>query len=121
MNTLQTSIAPAATVLLVDDQPIVGEVIRRALESETGIQLHVCLDGREALSTASRVKPTVILQDLIMPGVDGLDIVRSYRSNPVRANISVVVLSSKEQPTVKSEAFLAGPTTTWSSCLTQSN
>jgi signal transduction histidine kinase len=107
MNTLQTSIAPAATVLLVDDQPIVGEVIRRALESETGIQLHVCMDGREALSTASRVKPTDS-SGLIMPGVDGLDIVRSYRSNPVTANIPVVVLSSKEQPTVKSEAFLAG-------------
>jgi signal transduction histidine kinase len=108
MNTLPTSIAPAATVLLVDDQPIVGEVIRRALESESGIQLHVCMDGREALSTASRVKPTVILQDLIMPGVDGLDIVRSYRANPVTANVPVVVLSSKEQPIVKSEAFLAG-------------
>ena len=108
MNTLQTSIAPAATVLLVDDQPIIGEVIRRALAHETGIQFHVCIDGREALSVACRIRPTVILQDLIMPGVDGLEVVRSYRANPVTANIPVVVLSSKEQPTVKSDAFLAG-------------
>ena len=108
MNTLQTPIVPVATVLLVDDQPIVGEVIRRALENETGILLHVCTEGREALPTACRIKPTVILQDLIMPGIDGLDIVRSYRTHPVTANVPVIVLSSREQPTVKSAAFVAG-------------
>lgn len=99
---------PAATVLLVDDQPIVGEVIRRALESESGIHLHVCTDWREALAMACKVKPTVILQDLIMPGIDGLDLVRSYRATPALANVPVVVLSSREQPTVKSDAFVAG-------------
>jgi signal transduction histidine kinase len=108
MTTVPTSMAPAATVLLVDDQPIVGEVIRRALESESGIHLHVCTDWREALSMACRVKPTVILQDLIMPGTDGLDLVRSYRATPAVANVPVVVLSSREQPTVKSDAFVAG-------------
>ena len=108
MNTLQTPIVPVATVLLVDDQPIVGEVIRRALGNETGIHLHVCTEGREALSMACRIKPTVILQDLIMPGIDGLDIVRSYRTHPVTANVPVIVLSSREQPTVKSAAFVAG-------------
>lgn len=108
MTTLQTTLAPGATVLLVDDQPMVGEVVRRALENETGVQLHVCTNGREALSVACQIKPTVILQDLIMPEIDGLDIVRSYRTNPLTANVPVVVLSSREQPTVKSEAFVAG-------------
>src|SRR5580698_6852254 len=108
MNTAPTSLAPVATVLLVDDQPIVGEVVRRALENETGIHLHVCTDGHAALSIACRVRPTVILQDLIMPGIDGLDLVRSYRASPVTAKVPVVVLSSRDQPAVKSEAFVAG-------------
>jgi signal transduction histidine kinase len=108
MNAVPTSLAPVATVLLVDDQPIVGEVIRRTLENEIGIHLHVCTDGREALSVACRVRPTVILQDLIMPGIDGLDLVRSYRASPAIANVPVVVLSSREQATVKRDAFLAG-------------
>ncbi len=43
-----------------------------------------------------------------MPGVDGLDLVRGYRANPVTANVPVVVLSSRDQPAVKSEAFVAG-------------
>jgi len=108
MTNSQISIAPSATVLLVDDQPIIGEFVRRALESECEIDLHVCTEGREALAMACRVKPTVILQDLVMPGIDGLDLVRSYRSNPLTVSVPIVVLSSKEQPTVKSEAFVAG-------------
>jgi len=108
MNIVPTPLAPEATVLLVDDQPIVGEVVRRALENETGIHLHVCTDGHAALSIACQIRPTVILQDLIMPGIDGLDLVRSYRASPVTANVPVVVLSSRDEPAVKSEAFMAG-------------
>lgn len=102
----QISIAPPAIVLLVDDQPIIGAFVRRALDSED--HLHVCTEGQEALAMACKVKPTVILQDLVMPGIDGLDLARSYRSNPLTANVPIVVLSSKEQPTIKSEAFVAG-------------
>ncbi|HXZ06693.1 MAG TPA: hybrid sensor histidine kinase/response regulator, partial [Paraburkholderia sp.] len=47
-------------------------------------------------------------QDLVMPGIDGLDLVRRYRSNPLTVSVPIVVLSSKEHPTVKSEAFVAG-------------
>ena len=108
MNAVPTPPAPVATVLLVDDQPIVGEVVRRALENESGIHLHVCTNGHAALPIACQIRPTVILQDLIMPGIDGLDLVRSYRASPVTANVPVVVLSSRDEPAVKSEAFMAG-------------
>ena len=54
------------------------------------------------------LKPTVILQDLVMPGVDGMSLVRDYRDNPATKDIPIIVLSTKEDPVIKSEAFAAG-------------
>ena len=96
-----------AMVLLVDDQVIVAEAIRRMLAGQE-IDLHYCANPAEAIDVAERVRPTVILQDLVMPGVDGLTLVRQYRANRLTSDIPIIVLSSKEDPAVKSEAFVAG-------------
>lgn len=98
----------AIMVLLVDDQIVVGEAIRRALIDQPGIEFHYCSDPLDALSVAKKVRPTVILQDLVMPSVNGLDLVRDYRADPVTANIPVIVLSTKEEATVKRDAFRIG-------------
>jgi len=95
-------------VLLVDDQPIIGEAVRRALSGRPDIIFHYCDDPAAALSVAGRIKPTVILQDLVMPGVDGLTLVRRFRADPVTADTPIIVLSTKDDPNVKSEAFAAG-------------
>jgi two-component system chemotaxis family response regulator WspR len=95
-------------VLLVDDQILVGEAVRRSLAGQPNLDFHLCSDPHEALATAERIRPTVILQDLVMPGVDGLTLVREYRANPVTRDIPVIVLSTKEEPAVKSEAFRQG-------------
>ena len=97
-----------AMVLLVDDQAIIGEAIRRALASESDIDFHYCSQPDEAVAVAERTKPTVILQDLVMPGTDGLTLVRRYRENPGTRDIPIIVLSAKEEPTMKSAAFAAG-------------
>lgn len=94
-------------VLLVDDQPIIGQAIRRALAG-TDIDLHYCSDSAEALKIAEQIKPTVILQDLVMPQMDGLTLVRRYRASPATKDIPIIVLSTKEDPEVKSEAFALG-------------
>jgi len=98
----------AIMVLLVDDQALVGEAIRRMLANQPDIDFHYCANAPEALTIAERIKPTVILQDLVMPGVDGLTLVRQYRANPVTKHMPIIVLSTKEEPAVKSEAFTAG-------------
>jgi two-component system chemotaxis family response regulator WspR len=98
----------ALNVLLVDDQAIIGEAVRRLLAGQPDIHFHFCRDSAEAIETAETTKPTVILQDLVMPGIDGLSLVRQYRANPVTQDIPIIVLSTKEDPTVKSEAFTAG-------------
>src|SRR5215472_5696379 len=69
-------------VLLVDDQAMVCEAVRRALANQPDIDFHYCADPREAITIANQIKPTVILQDLVMPGIDGLTLVNQYRANP---------------------------------------
>ena len=95
-------------VLLVDDQPIIGEAVRRALAGQPDIVFHYCDDAATALSVAGRIKPTVILQDLVMPGMDGLTLVRRYRADRRTADTPIIVLSTKDDPKVKSDAFAAG-------------
>lgn len=98
----------SAMVLLVDDQAMIGEAVRRGLAHEENIDFHFCADPHQAVSQAMQIKPTVILQDLIMPGLDGLTLVREYRNNPATQDIPIIVLSTKEDPLVKSAAFAAG-------------
>lgn len=95
-------------VLLIDDQRIVGESIRRMLLDIPGLEYRFCANPTVALAEAESFEPTVILQDLIMPGVDGIEMVRAFRQNPATANTPLIVLSSKEEPTTKAEAFAAG-------------
>ncbi|MBP0495008.1 diguanylate cyclase [Roseomonas sp. SG15] len=95
-------------VLLVDDQLMIGEALRRILADHRDIDFHYCSDPTKAIATAKEVGPTVILQDLVMPGVNGLDLVRRYREDPATRDVPVIVLSTKEEPLIKSEAFSAG-------------
>ena len=98
----------AVMVLLVDDQPMIGEAVRRALADDPSIDFHFCSDPHQAIALAIQIKPTVILQDLVMPGADGLSLVREYRANPATRDLPIIVLSTKEDPAVKSAAFSAG-------------
>lgn len=96
------------TVLLIDDQAIIGETVRRMIADVPGLTFHFCSDPKEALSQAIETRPTVILQDLVMPEVDGLLLVKFLRAHPVTREIPLIVLSSKEDPIIKAEAFALG-------------
>lgn len=99
---------PAVVVLLVDDQPIIGEAVRRMLAPHADIAFHYCRDPREAIGKAIEVRPTVILQDLVMPEMDGLDLVRAYREREETKLVPLIVLSTKEEAETKAEAFARG-------------
>lgn len=95
-------------VLLVDDQKMIAETVRRALSSQEDIEFHYCQDPSKAIKLASEINATVILQDLLMPEIDGLMMVRYFRVNKATAQIPIIVLSTKEDATIKSEAFQLG-------------
>ena len=87
---------------------MIGEAVRRMLAGEPDIVFHYYRDAAKALEEADRVKPTVILQDLVMPEIDGLTLVKTFRAHEPTRETPLIVLSTKEEPTVKAEAFALG-------------
>ena len=96
------------SVLLIDDQPMIGEAVRRMLAGEPDIVFHYCKDAPRALEAAKEIRPTVILQDLVMPEVDGLTLVKQFRADEATRETPMIVLSTKEEPKVKADAFALG-------------
>jgi two-component system chemotaxis family response regulator WspR len=107
-TTTQAASRHNIVVMLVDDQPMIAEAVRRALSNDSDITFYYCQHPNEALAYAKDIKPTVILQDLVMPEVDGLTMVKFYRANSETKDVPVIVLSSKEEPEIKCKAFALG-------------
>jgi phosphoserine phosphatase RsbU/P len=95
-------------VLLIDDQPIIAESVKLMLKDEKDIEFAYCSDPTQAIKVANEFSPTVILQDLVMPEIDGMTLVRYFRVNSKTKEVPLIVLSSKEEPVVKAEAFACG-------------
>ncbi len=95
-------------VLLIDDQAIVGAAVKRMLDPETDIIFQFCQDPTQAIQTAAEFMPTVILQDLIMPEIDGLTMVKFFRVHKLLKDVPLIVLSSKEEAVTKAESFALG-------------
>ena len=95
-------------VLLVDDQPIIVEAVRRMLAGHDDIEFHYVTDATYAEVTAVRVKPTVILQDLVMPDIDGFALIKFYRDNEALRAVPVIVMSAKEDAKLKAHGFAVG-------------
>ncbi len=93
-------------VLLVDDQRIIAEAVRRMLGPD--IEFHFVTDPAQAVAEALRVQPTVILQDLVMPGIDGFGLIAAYRAQDALCDVPVIVLSSKEDAQNKAHGFAVG-------------
>jgi two-component system chemotaxis family response regulator WspR len=95
-------------VLLIDDQLIIIEAIRRMFADQPDVEFHFVTDPEVAAATAEHLQPTVIMQDLIMPGVDGFTLVRQLRARPALAQVPIIMLSSKEDPKLKAQSFAVG-------------
>ncbi|MFN6560735.1 MAG: sensor histidine kinase [Nostoc sp. ChiSLP01] len=95
-------------VLLIDDQIIISEAISRIIANEGDIVFNYLSDSTQAIQRAIAIEPTVILLDLIMPDMDGLMLLRWFRSHPLTGDIPIIMLSSKEEPRLKAEAFAEG-------------
>ena len=95
-------------VLLVDDQRLVNAAIAGMLRPEKDLELKWCGEGARALEAAREYRPHVILQDLVLPDADGLDIVTAMRADAELKDIPLVVLSANDEAATKAEAFARG-------------
>jgi len=103
-----TVTTPIHRVLLVDDQAMIGEAVRRLLADEHDVAFEFCREWERAIEVAAAFGPTVVLQDLIMPGIDGLEMVGHFRRDAATAEVPVIMLSAREEPVVKARLLEAG-------------
>ena len=95
-----------AIVLVVDDEEVVARTVERALQGE--YQVHVAYNGADALKIARRISPSLIILDIIMPGMDGLETCRELRSDPLLKSVPILFLTGKGRPEERVEGLEAG-------------
>ena len=82
---------PVPHVLVVEDDPTISEVVVRYLERE-GLHVEAVADGRDALEAAAATWPDLVVLDLMLPGIDGLEVCRRLRS---RGPVPVIMLTAR--------------------------
>ncbi len=94
-------------ILIVDDEPKNIKLLKATLGFENYETLSAS-SGEEALATVTDVLPDLILLDIVMPGMNGFDVCKKIRENPVTRNIPVLFVTAMDDPGHKSRGFEAG-------------
>ena len=84
-------------VLVIDDEIDLSEIIRDYLEAE-GYKVYIAIDGEEGLKYFKRVEPQLVILDIMLPIMDGMEVCRLIRST---SNIPIIMLSAKSSDTDK--------------------
>ena len=84
------------TVLVIDDAENIVEFIKLGLKYE-GFEVEVASNGPDGLVTAQRINPDLVILDLMLPGMDGLEVCRQLRSNPVTRDVPILMLTAKDE------------------------
>lgn len=95
-------------VLLIDDHLINADLVAGMLRGEAGLVLEYQQDPARALETAAAFAPTVMMVDLHMPMIDGLEVIKTLKQDPRVAEVPIIMLSSNTSPHVKADGFAAG-------------
>jgi DNA-binding response OmpR family regulator len=87
---------PKKTILIVEDDKFLRELISRKLSGE-GFEALEAVDGEEGIKKIKEGKPDLILLDLILPGIDGFEVLARLREDPEISSIPVIILSNLGQ------------------------
>ena len=94
-------------VLIVDDNPTNIKVLFEILK-QAGFRVSVAKSGQSALSKVQDALPSLILLDVMMPGIDGLETCRRLKANPETQEIPIIFLSALDEVNNKVKAFAVG-------------
>ena len=95
------------TILVVDDSRVMRSTIAQAIQS-IGVEALQAENGEEGVKVASRHIPNLILMDLRMPGIDGLEACRRLKENEMLKNIPVIMVTVESEESLVREAIRAG-------------
>jgi len=94
-------------ILIIEDDFFIRELYQRQLQKEN-YEVAVATDGAEGLVQVASQKPDLILLDIMLPRLNGLDLLRTLKSKPETANIPVILLTNLGQESVIKEGFTLG-------------
>jgi PAS domain S-box-containing protein len=94
-------------ILLVDDNPINLQILYKTLQG-SGYRLLIAKNGETALEIVQRAKPSLVLLDVMMPGMDGFEVCRRIKASPDTANAAVIFLSALGDSQAKVRGFAVG-------------
>jgi len=96
-----------SSILVVDDEVETVELVRAAFKRR-GCKVIGAANGAEGLRLAREHRPAIILIDLMLPGINGFELCRQLRIDPLTLHIPQVILSARESPIDQAEALAAG-------------
>src|SRR5258708_11164187 len=96
-----------ANILVVEDEQIIARLLKEMLLVE-GYQAVTVLNGEDAVQFALRETPHLLILDLMLPGIDGYEVVQCLRTHPKSMHIPIVVLSSLGDTNNRVQALHAG-------------
>jgi CheY-like chemotaxis protein len=108
-----TASARHRLLLVVEDDPAIRELMVHAVMEEPGVHVMLAADGAEALAAFEKVRPHLVLLDLQLPGIDGLEVARRLKAAPETASVPIVGFSAGSNAAAAREAgcdgFVAKP------------
>jgi len=96
-----------ASILVVDDQPINVQLLKRKLERE-GIQVFAAYNGLEALDVVKKLKPDLILLDVMMPDMDGIEVCQRLQADELTRSIPIIFITARTSKEGKIEGLGVG-------------
>lgn len=96
-------------VLIIEDDPIVAHIYKTRLERES-FEVEVATDGQDGVRQMNDCSPDAVMLDLMLPRMNGVDVLKKIRSKPEFQNTPVIVFTNAYVPTMINEAYQAGAT-----------
>ena len=97
----------SSPILVVDDDPNSLDIVRTYLEAH-GYRVATATDGKEALSRMEEVRPSLVLLDVMMPGMDGWEVARVIKNHPDFRAVRIVMLTARSDFTDKQQGLRSG-------------
>ena len=95
------------SVLVVDDDPEIRELVRYTLDEW---DVRTAANGQEAMSAVAAATPDLVVMDIMMPGMSGLEVLERWRADPATANLPVILLTAKAAESDVDRGFELGAT-----------
>ena len=100
-------LASGEHILVVDDDPFIARLLEIELQA-SGYDVAVASDGKQALDQVAERVPSLVLADVMMPNMDGLELTKRLREDPTTCSVSVILLTARGLSADKLEGFAVG-------------